>query len=1036
MPRWTVEQQEAIDKEGCNIIVSAGAGSGKTAVLTQRVIRKLKSGVNINEILVLTFTNAAAYEMKERIRKAIKKEESLTSQLDLIDGAYITTFDSFSLSIVKKYHYLLNISKDVSIIDSSIIYNEKIKILDEIMYRYYEEKNPNFLKLINDFCVKDDEDIKKYILNINDKMDLLMDKKSYLNSYIDVFYDDSYIDEKFNEYNKIILDKFEKVKDLGRELLSVSEDKFYDKVLVIINNMEQANSYEEIKVSLNQKLPSVPPKSEEDVKELKTRFSDGIKELLKYMDADSVLEIKEEILMTKPYSEVIISIIKELDEALMNFKYSNNSFEFNDIAHMAINVVRDNEVVRNYLKYFFKEIMIDEYQDTSYLQESFIKLIENNDVYMVGDIKQSIYRFRNANPYIFKDKYDRYSLNDGGYKIDLLKNFRSREEVLNNINLIFDAIMDDEIGGAKYQESHRMIFGNNTYIEEGKTNQNYDMEIYNYTFDKSLGFTKDEIEIFTIVKDIKEKIDSHYQVFDKDQCILRDVTYNDFCILLDRASKFDLYKKIFEYFNIPLTKYTSTNITKDDDVSLIKNILSLIISVKNNDFGVDFKYNFMSVGRSYLFRYLDGELFDYLNNGIYKDSSLYSIVLDLVNASDYLSLSKMIEEIIDKFSFYVKSISIGDVEKVSIRCEYIINLSKGMEDMGFGIVEFRDYLDKLITSDIKMECEISENINDSVKIMTIHKSKGLEYHICYFAGFSYGFNISDLNDRFIFSEKYGIICPYFKEGIGETIYKNMLRNDYIKDEISEKIRLFYVALTRCKEKMILVCDLANDEVPFNDLVVSNDVRNKYRSFKDIMDSINILLDSYTRDIDIKSLNLTHDYNLIKTSNYQDKIDKTDKKVNDIVINVSNDKRVSKHYSKNTNDLIDKEIRDKMNLGTYMHYLFEVVDFNNPDYSLIDDKYKIYIEKFINSGIDFSGKIYKEYEFIYEENNISNHGIIDLMIDYSDNIKIIDYKLKNIDDENYLKQLMGYKEYIAKKSGKDVSIYLYSIIDGELRSLDS
>lgn len=1036
MPRWTVEQQEAIDKEGCNIIVSAGAGSGKTAVLTQRVIRKLKSGVNINQILVLTFTNAAAFEMKERIRKAIKKEESLKAQLDLIDGAYITTFDSFSLSIVKKYHYLLNISKNVSIIDSSIIFNEKTRMLDEIMDKYYSLGNDNFLKLINDFCIKDDEDIKKYLLNINDKMDLLMDKNSYLDSYISEFYSDKFIDGKIEDYVKLVFEKFEVIKELGQELLSVSEDKFYDKILVIVNGMEKASSYEEIKEVLSQKLPATPPKSDEEVKEIKTKFSDSIKELLKFMEFDSVSEIKDVLLMTKPYSEVIIEIVRELDERLMEFKYSNNSFEFNDIAKMAISIVRDNEVVRNYLKYFFKEIMIDEYQDTSYLQEAFIKLIENDDVYMVGDIKQSIYRFRNANPYIFKDKYDRYSLNNGGYKIDLLKNFRSRDKVLDNINLIFDAIMDDEIGGAKYQESHRMIFGNTTYIEQGMTKQNYDMEIYNYTFDKSLGYTKDEIEIFTIVKDIKEKVDSHYQIFDKDECILRDVTYNDFCILLDRASKFDLYKKIFEYFNIPLTKYTSTNITKDVDVSLIKNILSLIISVKNNDFGIDFKYNFMSVGRSYLFRYSDSVLFDYLNKGTYKESSLYSIILELVSLSSYLSLSKIIEEIVDKFSFYTKSISVGDIEKVNVRIEYIINLSKGMESMGFGVVEFRDYLDKLISSDIKMECEISENISESVKIMTIHKSKGLEYHICYFAGFSYGFNISDLNDRFIFSEKYGIICPYFKEGIGETIYKNLLRNDYLKDEISEKIRLFYVALTRCKEKMIFVCDLnTEEEVTFNNLVVDNNVRNKYRSFKDIMDSIHLLLESYTKEIDLNTINLTHDYNLIKTTNYHDKIDSTLEKVNDKEINIVNGVKVNKHYSKSNNDLIDKDVKEKMEFGTYMHYLLEVFDFKKPDYSFVDEKYKKYLEMFLNSGIDFSGKIYKEYEFIYEEDNVSSHGIIDLMIEYDKDIKIIDYKLKNIDDENYLKQLLGYKSYIENKTGKDVSIYLYSIISGELKKID-
>ena len=1035
MPRWTEEQQEAIDKEGCNIIVSAGAGSGKTAVLTQRVIRKLKSGVNVNEILVLTFTNAAAFEMKERIRKAIKKEETLKDQLELIDGAYITTFDSFSLSIVKKYHYLLNISRDVSIIDSSIIFNEKTKILDKIMDKYYEEKNESFLKLITDFCVKDDKDIKNYILNINDKMDLLMDKEDFLNTYIDKFYSEEFINGKIDEYNNFLLSKLDHIISCGHELLSVSDEEFYDSILTIVDSFENASSYEDIVDSVNVKIPSSPRGCDEELKSCRSKFSDAIKELSSYIEFDSISEIKESILMTKPYSEVIISIIKELDNELMNFKYSNNSFEFNDIAKMAISIVRDNEVVRNYLKYYFKEIMIDEYQDTSYLQESFIKLIENDDVYMVGDIKQSIYRFRNANPYIFKDKYDRYSNNDGGYKIDLLKNFRSRKEVLDNINLIFDSVMDDEIGGAKYQESHRMIFGNNTYIEQGKTDQNYDMEIYNYTFDKEVGFTKEEIEIFTIIKDIKEKVDNHYQVFDKDLCILRDATYNDFCILLDRASKFDLYKKVFEYFGVPLTKYTSTNITNDDDISLIKNILSLIICVKNNDFGIDFKYNFMSIGRSYLYRYEDSILFDYLNNGTYKESDLFLKINELVKESCYLSLSRLIEKIINIFDLYIKAISVGDMEKVNVRCEYIINLSKGMEQMGFGVLEFRDYLDKLIEADVKMECEISENIDNSVKIMTIHKSKGLEYHICYFAGFSSSFNIRDLNDRFIFSEKYGIICPYFKDGIGETIYKTMLKNDYILDEISEKIRLFYVALTRCKEKMIFVCDIEDKECVFNNLVVDNSVRVKYRSFKAIMDSVSLILKPYMKEINIEDLGLTHDYNLIKTTNYKDSIEKSNEKINIKEINIDNNEIVSKHFSKSNNDLIDKETKEKMELGTYMHYLFEVFDFNNPDYSLIDDKYKKYLEMFINSGIDFNGKIFKEYEFIYEEDNTVSHGIIDLMIEYQDNIKIIDYKLKNVDDEGYLNQLMGYKKYIEKKSGKDVSIYLYSIINGELRRLD-
>ena len=171
MPNWTKEQLNAINEEGTNIIVSAGAGSGKTAVLSERVLRKLRQGVNINELLILTFTNAAAKEMKERIRKKIKEDPSLKEQLDLIDEAYITTFDAFSLSTVKKYHYLLNVSKDVQIVDASLIRLQKEKIIDEIFNRLYDEENNLFEKLIKDFCVKDDIQIREYILSINDKLD-------------------------------------------------------------------------------------------------------------------------------------------------------------------------------------------------------------------------------------------------------------------------------------------------------------------------------------------------------------------------------------------------------------------------------------------------------------------------------------------------------------------------------------------------------------------------------------------------------------------------------------------------------------------------------------------------------------------------------------------------------------------------------------------------------------------------------------------------------------------------------------------------
>ena len=212
---FTKEQQLAIDKEGTNIIVSAGAGSGKTAVLTERVIRKLKSGVDVDHLLVLTFTNEAASEMKSRIRDSIK-ENNLTNQLALLDSSYITTFDSFALSLVKKYNYLLNVSDNLKIIDGSVIKIYKYNLLDKIFENKYG--NPDFDKLITDFCLKDDKNIKDFVLKLSSELDLLIDKEGYINNYFLNFYSDEYLDKRISDYLKLIKTKVIEVVEIYDEL--------------------------------------------------------------------------------------------------------------------------------------------------------------------------------------------------------------------------------------------------------------------------------------------------------------------------------------------------------------------------------------------------------------------------------------------------------------------------------------------------------------------------------------------------------------------------------------------------------------------------------------------------------------------------------------------------------------------------------------------------------------------------------------------------------------------------------------------------
>ena len=1041
MPRWTYEQEQAITETGKNIIVSAGAGSGKTAVLTERVIRKLKSGISIKNMLILTFTNNAAHEMKERIRKSIKKaaleDEKLKSELDYIDNAYITTFDSFALSIVKKYHYLLNIGNDISIVDSSIVDLKREEILDEIFEEKYKEKDENFLKLVDLICVKDDKDLKKYILNINSKIDLKESKSNYLDSYINNYYNVEFIDYIVNNYILLIKEKIKVVKKLLDSLSSEVDGKYIEDYYKVLEGLFNSADYEDIKN--NSSLVFKPLRGATELgKKIKSEMNDTVKDI-NNMCKYTIDELKNKLLSTKEYIIPILNIIKELDKRVKDFKKNINKYEFNDISIMAIDVVKNNVNVRNELRESFHEICVDEYQDTSDLQESFINLISNNNVYMVGDIKQSIYRFRNANPILFKSKYDNYSKLDGGMKIDLVKNFRSRMEVLDDINIIFNLIMDNYIGGAEYSESHNMVFGNTTYINEGKTEQNNNLEIYNYLYDKQSEYKKDEIEAFIIAQDIKNKIDSKYQIFDKDELILRNIEYKDFVILMDRATNFDLYKKIFEYLGIPTTLYKDENIVNEVELYLIKNIISLIIKIKKEEYDTEFKYLFTSISRSYICNLSDNDILKLFADNSFKNTTLYSDCLDIVKDLDGISNTELLSKIVDKFDLYNKFISVGNIENKSMIIDYLYKNFSDLDSIGYGIYDLKDYFDNILEKGKDIKIGMSNNSGNTVKIMTIHKSKGLEYHICYFSGFDKPFNLGDLKEKIIFDNKYGIITPIENEGLETIITKDIVKDNYIKDDISERIRLLYVAVTRAKEKMIIVGNFENDdsyELECNG-VIDNNIRSKYRSFKDIILSIKSRLNKYFVDIDLDNINLSHEYNNVKTYNYDENIEKVDEKISVNKINVEKELVINKHFSKGNVSIIDETIKNNMNFGTYMHELFELVDLKNPEYNNIPDNAKIYVENFLRLDIlknVKNSKVYKEYEFVYEEDNISYHGIIDLMLVYDEHIDIIDYKLMNTASEEYINQLNGYKNYIENIFEKKVNLYLYSIVNNELKIL--
>lgn len=1034
MPNWTVEQQEAIDKEGCNIIVSAGAGSGKTAVLSERALRKVQSGIDIDRLLILTFTKAAAYEMMLRIRKKIKKAGYL-DQVEKIEKAYITTFDSFALSIVKKYHAELNISKEVSIIDESVISLVKKENLDAVFLEYYSKNDPRFDHLISDFCIKDDKELKEAILKLNEKLDMKYDKSEYLENYLECFKQEKK-EESIVEYEKLLKSEAERMlPELDKIRLEVDGD-YYDKLYQTLSPLLESRYYSEYKESLDIKLPQVPRGSSDTVKKSKEQIGkiiDSIKNKCIYENKEEIIET---ILSTKDYIQIIIEIINQLDERVNNYKHENDIYEFVDISKFAIRVVKENEKIRNELKEFFAEIMIDEYQDTSDLQEEFIRLIENDNVYMVGDIKQSIYRFRNANPYIFKEKYDKYSMGVGGYKIDLVKNFRSRKEVLKDINHIFDLIMDDNFGGADYSVSHRMVFGNKAYIEEGKTEQNYQTEIYNYTYDKTSEFTRDEIEAFLIANDIYNKVQNHYQVFDKDEKILRDITYQDFAILVDKSSNFELYKRIFEYKKIPLNILKNENIKNRIEIYLVKNLITLVLKGSQHEFDAIFKYAFLSIGRSYLFEMTDQELFDVLNNKNYQETELYEIIEPFFSQIDQIDIETFLSRLLEKVGFYTKIIKTGNVEIATNNLEYIIKTASTLKKLGYTLEDFSSYLAETIESDEKIEIPQNGEMGNSVQIMTIHKSKGLEYHICYFPGLSSKFNARDIKEKIIYDNTYGIITPYFKNGYGDTIYKTLFKEKFYSDEISEKIRLFYVALTRCKEKMILIADLNEEDDNVEDGKVEDNRRLKYRSFLEFLKSIYEQLDGYIKEIDLKNIPMSLDYKLRNSKNLTNLI-KKEEIVQVIETGIPEVYEAEEKFSKTITDLTTKEEQENMKFGTKVHEALEYIDFKNPNFDGIDSFITRKIKAFLNQELLKNiqeATIYKEYEFIENKDGVESHGIIDLMLIYQNHIDIIDYKLKKIDSDSYKKQLKGYQSYIEELTKKKTNIYLYSILDEKINKL--
>ena len=745
------------------------------------------------------------------------------------------------------------------------------KIIDEIFEELYGNNNADFIKVINDLEVKDDKRIRDAVKLFYKGLTNIINRECFLENYIDNFYSDDYIEKSFNLFENIIFKLRDSLllylEDLKEETL---KDDILNNLNFICESLESASSFDDLYALKSISLPAARKGYfTEEGKEIKKKADAIKKEISEYLleDKNTLIQHYKD---TLPYAKALINILKKLDEQLNKLKKEHNIFQFFDIAFLAIELVKNHEDVRNEIKYKTYEIMIDEYQDTNDIQEEFISYIQNNNVYTVGDIKQSIYRFRNANPYIFKKRYDNYSNNVDGFKIDLNKNFRSRKEVIDDINLIFNEIMFDYIGGADYKKTHQMIYGNTEYLKH-TNNESYKTEIIEYDNDGAK-YKENEIEAFIIAEDILNRLASNESVtyFDKDEMKSRTIDYKDFCILVDKSKNFGLLKKVLEYKGIPCTIYKDIVINDEDEIYILKNLINLIISVHEEKLDMNFKHSFLAIARSYVAHMSDDEIYKIIVSGNFKDTVIYSTAYDISLKIDSLSNREIFNLIVEKFDVINKLNLVGDIDERLTKLEYFMNNITSLNNMGMDIYALKSYFDELLQSNELITMTTNKNSSsNTVKIMTIHASKGLEYPYVYLPYLNSDIKRDPNISRFKFSSNFGFILPFYQNGVGSTFINTLYKYDENIQNLSEKIRLFYVALTRAKEKIIIINKFNKNIEPVSK--TSEEVLISTKSVSDILTLIKYKLNSHINKIDLDKLNICSDYNYIGVSNYREKI---------------------------------------------------------------------------------------------------------------------------------------------------------------------
>ena len=863
MPKWTDAQQNAIDARNSNILVSAAAGSGKTAVLVERVIKLICDetiGAGIDKLLIVTFTNAAAAEMKNRISKAlyeiIKKEPNninAINQLALIPSAKICTIDSFCINLVRENFFKLDISQDFSILDNSEQLLIEDNAVNEIIEEHYKSENTEFKALVELLsAAKNDNDLIKVIKKISQYISAQAFPFDWLSSVCELYNPDIPIDE--SELKDYVYSEVEYcvsyIKGVIDDcLISIDmADDMYDKYsallegdLELIQMLEDKLSYpwDEMKSALDLLSFSNMPRASKDyrglakqlVSDRRKQYKDIITELKKLMLITSD-EFKKDNEYLYPKLRYLCNIVFEYNEKMLQMKKEMNAYSFSDIEHFAIDLlfkIEDGEIVRTdlaaeYEKSFY-EILVDEYQDTNSAQDSLFKMLSNGkNRFMVGDIKQSIYRFRLAMPGIFNNKKETYTPYEEGslstsQKIILDKNFRSRKGICDYTNFVFSNLMSKRIGELEYTEEE--------YLNCGAEYKETDVPSARLcVVETPDGEDATEYEARQIAKLILDKIKAGELIKDGDD--YRKIRFSDFAVLLRYTkNRIDTYAKVFSEYSIPVVANNKTNLFDNNEVSIL---ISLLRVIDNPSRDVPLLATLMSVFYGFsaddIAKVRVGRKNENLYTSICSDRETFGSFIEDIDTyrklASSMSVESFLRELIGKTSYLSLISAMGNAQQRKLNVLKLLELAHSFDKgENVGITAFMRYIDTVIASDFSVEsASLVHGKENCVSIMSVHQSKGLEFPICIFASTSHKYNNGDLSD---------LVLMNFEKGIGlkiddeeQLIRYNSLQYNCIQNmnacaAISENLRLLYVAITRAKEQFISYVSMKDAHTHINNI---------------------------------------------------------------------------------------------------------------------------------------------------------------------------------------------------------------------------